>query len=181
MLSDKQNSLAKRLALSALWMAQAMVSQVIEAMLLAKRPNCIPLSRPRKGAKVYGLRYEKALADAVRLVYPRALHGQWIAYRRSDEPQRVRYCQPDVIVPFADRIVVLECKLTETEEGREQITQLYIPALNAITKKSVYGIVVARHLTRETRPETVVRGLDLALIACASCIPTLHWLGRGRI
>jgi hypothetical protein len=157
------------------------MTQIIEARLLAARPACIPLSRPRKGSKVYGLRYEKALADAVRAQYPRALHGQWIAYRRSDEPTRERYCQPDVLIPLSDCLVVLECKLTETEEGREQILHLYVPALRQIVNKDVFGIVVARHLTRETRPETVVRGLDMALMAMRRCIPTLHWLGKGRI
>ena len=154
---------------------------VAEARLLAERPRCIPVSRPRKGAKVYGLRFEKAVAVAAQAVYPRAMHGQWIEYKTQSEPSRVRYCQPDVIISLPDRIVVLECKLTETEEGRQQLSQLYIPTLNAISGKSVYGIVVARHLTRETRRETVVNSLDLAMMVCDKCIPTLHWLGKGRL
>lgn len=140
---------------------------------LCLRPKHIPKSRPR-GAKAAGLRYEKALAAAI----PRAEHGQWVEFRDLNGPG---HCQMDLLLEGAKRIVVIECKLTNVEEGRKQLEELYFPVVRMIwPDKKPLGIVAARHLSKEsdlTRVETTLKGA-IWRAETDGVIPTLHWLER---
>ena len=145
----------------------------LEYAALCLRPAHIPKSRPR-GVKAAGLRYEKALAAAI----PRAEHGQWVEFRDLNGPG---HCQMDLIIEGAKRIVIIECKLTNVEEGRGQLEGLYFPVAKMIwPDKKPLGIVAARHLSKENdlkRVETTLKGA-IWRAETDGIIPTLHWLEK---
>lgn len=140
---------------------------------LCLRPKHIPKSRPR-GAKAAGLRYEKALAAAI----PRAEHGQWAEFTDMNGPG---HCQFDLLIEGAKRVVIIECKLTDVEQGRRQLEQLYFPVVQMIwPDKKPLGIVAARHLSKEPCLDRVRTSLKDAIKAAEfeKFIPTLHWMER---
>jgi hypothetical protein len=104
--------------------------------------------------------------------------GRWFEF---EDKNGLGYCQPDVIVAMTKYVVVGECKLTETQQGRNQIEYLYKPILSYFFHREVKGVVISRHLTRETQRELVCDNMELAISKSNGVIPTLHWLGKGRI
>lgn len=151
--------------------------RIVSGLLFAspcERPRAIPKGRPR-GAKAAGLRYESRVAAA----FPLCAHNPWFEFHDSAGHG---WCSPDVVLHFDNAIVVLECKLTETQVAYSQLTQLYQPVLQRAYGKPVLGIVVCKHLTPETELKRVVTSADAALArAQFGEIPILHWLGRGPL
>lgn len=148
----------------------------IEGLRWAKpcaRPKCIPRSRPR-GVRALGKRYEAAVAKQLT---GKGVAGQWFEF---EDDNGHGYCQIDFLLE--EEKAVLEVKLTEVEAARQELTDLYLPVLRHIYGPNVRGIVVARHLTRETDLDRVCDSLPLALIVARTRgIPTLHWIGKGPL
>jgi hypothetical protein len=123
-----------------------------------------------------GLKYEKDFGDVIAKLAPgRVLHGQWFHFVDANGPG---YCQPDHIVVLPDEVVIFECKLTECEQGRSQLRELYFPVVERWAYRPARGIVVTRHLTKETELDLVTDDLGLALQLRAGVIATLHWRER---
>lgn len=149
------------------------------------RPAHIPVSRRKKGVKAVGLRYEDRAAEAIyRASNGASTQGQWWEY--FDAVLGLRHCQTDVIItgaydPITDRQnrYIVEVKLTEVEEARSKLEDLYLPIVRRATADNVFGIVVSRHLTRTTARHTVVDSLSAAMRAAHYTIPVLHWLAKG--
>lgn len=140
---------------------------------LCLRPAHIPRARP-KGAKAAGLRYEKALSAAI----PRAEHGQWFEFSDLNGPG---HCQTDLLIIGAKRVVIIECKLSNVEEGKRQLEGLYMPVAEMIwPDKKPLGIVAARHLSRQGDLGLVETTLKSAILRAENegVIPTLHWMER---
>lgn len=148
----------------------------IEGLRWAKscaRPKCIPRSRPR-GVRALGKRYEAAVAKQLK---GQGVAGQWFEF---EDDNGHGYCQVDFLLK--EEKAVLEVKLTEVEAARQELRDLYIPVLRYIYGPLVRGVVVARHLTRETDLDRVCDSLPLALIVARTRgIPTLHWIGKGPL
>ena len=150
------------------------VAGLTQAHRLPGRPSCIPGGYARKGAKAYGLRYERTVA-----LRTGGLHGIWFSYVDANG---LGYCQPDVLLGMDGELIILECKLTEVDDARKQLAHLYLPVVAKATGRPTRGIVVTRHLTRETNPSNVCSSLGEALKrATSDYAPTLHWIGRGPI
>ena len=150
------------------------VAGLTYANRLPARPTSIPLSRPRNGSKRYGLKFEQSVARRTG-----GQHGIWFSFLDANGPG---YCQPDVLLGIDGEIIVLECKLTDVAEARKQLAYLYLPVVGRALGKPCRGIVVVRHLTRETTLANVVTSMGQALKqASATYYPTLHWIGRGPI
>ena len=145
-----------------------------------ERPRCIPTPRRKpRGSKGFGLSYESRFAENVQRSLPGARHGQWYEYSADGQ---TGYCQPDVVVPLAGAVLVLECKLKNVEQAEGQLVQLYLPLLRAAYAKPVWGIIVARSLSALPKGSLVARNLLEALqMAKGDVVPVLHWLGRGPI
>lgn len=141
-------------------------------------PTCIPRKSRVRGAKAAGLSYEKKFCLEVGKRFPEAVRGQWFRFR---DVNGWGYCQPDCILVRENAVLVLECKLTDTEQARRQLSRLYFPILSHVYGLPTLGIVVVKHLTRVTRVESVFGSLAEALPASMGGIPTLHWLGRGAL
>lgn len=140
------------------------------------RPAHIPVSRP-KGAKAAGLRYERALAASI----PRANHGQWFEFHDLNGPG---HCQMDLLLVGKKQIVIIECKLTNVDEGRKQLEGLYVPVAQKVwPEHKVLGIVAARHLSKEQNLSLVESNLQDAVNKAnvEGVFPTFHWLERTPI
>lgn len=133
--------------------------------------NPWPRSRPR-GVKADGLRYERALARKI----PGALHGQWFEF--FDHGGR-GFASPDFIADYGPFLLVIECKLTDCDEARHQITHLYRPILEFYHRKPARGVVICKNLRRDSG--NLCDSLSSAVKYADLCIPTLHWLGKGPI
>jgi hypothetical protein len=154
----------------------------IEGLIWARkceRPRVLPVRRPR-GATGAGLRYERLVGERLRKKFPgEALLGQWFQF---EDAHGRGYCQADIVVPQAGRVVVLECKLTDTDDGREQLSWLYLPIVAHIWKRPAVGIVVAKYLTDQSvLSALVLSSLSEAMSKANGVIPTLHWIGKGRL
>lgn len=154
--------------------------RVIEGLKWAKpceRPQFIRASRP-KGLKALGLRFERSVGKALQKHYQEVKSGQWWQYA---DVNGLGWCQTDHLINLSGAVIAVECKLTEAEEGREQLLRLYFPILKHVFEREVVGVVVLRHLTRETRRELIADGLVSAIRRANSVPMTVQWLGKGRI
>ena len=135
------------------------------------RPNIIPVGRPR-GAKAAGLRYERALAEAL----PSALHGQWFEF---EDANGHGYCQTDFILSFLPRyVVVLECKYIVTTEAVQQLLHLYLPIAREVYGMA-RGVIVAKKLVPGFC-RNAFGDLESAISAAdVMATPVWHWLGRA--
>jgi hypothetical protein len=148
----------------------------LEYAAMCLRPAHISKARPR-GAKAAGLRYEKALAAAI----PRAEHGQWFEFKDLNGPG---HCQMDLFIEGQKRIVIIECKLTNVEQGIAQLQELYFPIAQTVwPDKKPLGIVAARHLSKTPDLSLVETTLKGAIMRAETqkIIPILHWLERNPI
>lgn len=141
------------------------------------KPKFIPAPRRLRGTKRLGIAYERALAKAI----PAATHGQWFEYRHADEPS---WCQIDLLLESARRVVVIEAKLTDLAAARQQLDELYLPVLRvAFPEKSVRGVIALRHVTNVPEGVEIWDKFSEALWAAreTGSAPIFHWLGKGPI
>lgn len=153
-----------------------------EAKQLEGWPAIIPKPRPR-GIKALGTRYEKLVEKQL----PHAKRGLWWHYRDSNGHG---LCQTDFLLePVSFRWdhqlitpVVLECKHTWTDEGMEQLEELYIPVVSMATGKRAVGIQVCKHLVPWARSNICYDLWDAIELAVSHDRPvTLHWRGLSPL
>jgi hypothetical protein len=151
----------------------------LQGAWLTGKPANIPNSRPR-GTKKLGHQYESNFGKALGEVFHPSIviSGQWF---RFCDVNGFGYCQTDWIVKLSHEILIFECKLTDTEKGRSQITRLYRPVVEKCFGLPSRGIVVTRHLTKETKLELVSDTLKTALSLNSNSIATLHWRERSPL
>lgn len=130
---------------------------------------------------MWGLKYESIVGNAIEKTLgpiAKVRKGQWFEF---EDRNGLGVCQPDIIIELPNKIIVCECKLTETSNGRDQIKFLYGPILEKYYNLPVHGIVVSRHLTMETNKSLICASMEMALSKSYFVIPTLHYLGKGRL
>lgn len=152
------------------------MSRAIAGLKWAVAREVGPFSAARaRGAKAYGIRYEKQLAEALG---PRALRGQWFQFEDSAGKG---WCQADLLMKWGDVLVCLEAKYTWVQAGHDQLDKLYLPILRSIVagKQPVVGVVVCKRLTPRMPGVEVARTLEGALErAIAGQRTALHWIGN---
>lgn len=159
------------------------VSHLISAEQLEGWPECIPRSRAR-GVKALGHRYEVAVGKQLG---GEAKRGVWWSYRDANGPG---LCQTDFIIIGEIWVVILECKHTWTQEGMEQLRDLYIPVVEWALDRKVVGVQVCKHLV-PSYSGAVYDNLEAAVISARTGheilngrhqpprLVTLHWRGVG--
>lgn len=155
--------------------------RVISGLLSAApctRPGNLPVARLR-GTKRMGMKYEQDFAKALRTKYPDAtLIGQWFCFLDTNGRG---YCQTDILVKLSSECIIFECKLTDCEKGRSQLSRLYRPVVERCWGLPTRCMVVTRHLSGETKLELVTDQLREALAFNREAIPTLHWRERNPL
>ena len=152
--------------------------QPISASILPKRPGNIPKSRGR-GAKAEGRRYEaavlkKLLLPLTKTTSSEVLSSVWFEFLDANGRG---VCEADHIIIRPDRVVVVECKLTQTPRGISQLERLYLPCARLVwPERRVQGVMICKTLYEE--PTFYAGSWEEVLAAPDSVIPTWHWLGR---
>jgi hypothetical protein len=145
------------------------------------RPSFIPHERAQKGVKGLGLRYERKVRDEAQELYGSDCKGGiWFEYYNGQS----HWCQVDVLIYEDLRKVnfILECKLTDVEEAKEKLRDLYIPVVRAATNLPTFGIVVAKNLTPKSDKVVATSLYDATDMAVESRkVVTLHYIGKGKI
>lgn len=101
-------------------------------------------------------------------------HSQWIEFEDENGPG---YAQPDIFFVLSDRVVLFECKLTETLRGHQQLRGLYGPLLSEIYLRPVILILACKNLARLDIRRWEVGGLREAVLTRESGkVLTWHWL-----
>jgi len=153
-----------------------MSHRAIEGLRWARFAAQGPFEAPRRvrGAKAQGLRYEKALAHALR----GAEWGRWIEF---EDRNGHGWAQPDLFFALREEIVVLEAKYTWVAEGHSQGELLYKPLLEHLFRKKCRVVVVCKVLTPLTPRGRVFGRLEDAVRASAGGSCVLHWIGTGGL
>lgn len=157
--------------------------RVISGLLSAHpcaRPASIPAGRLR-GVKRLGQKYELAFGKALQEKFGNSATvrlGQWFVFIDANGHG---YCQPDVLVHTLDEIIIFECKLTDVETARTQLSLLYAPVVSRVYNMPTRLVVVTRHLTKETDVSRVTDGLHGVMASRREVIPTLHWRERNPL
>lgn len=92
-------------------------------MMLRKGPNLETMTISQRS----GIRYERRVAKTLVAQGYDILAGQWFGYKFLGESNH-NFCQPDILILGPDRIVIIECKLTQRAEAIKQL-QLYSQVL----------------------------------------------------
>jgi hypothetical protein len=133
----------------------------------------MPPNKRRGGSRAQGLTFERKVARAL----PMALHGPWYHYVDVNGPG---ICQPDLVLINDEQVIAVECKLTDTPVAVGQLRELYFPILSAVYSRPVGGIIVVKHLRRDSAQPV---GFRDAVAECygGKVIPLVHWLGTGPL
>jgi hypothetical protein len=143
---------------------------------MVERPAFIHPSRPR-GAKGEGLRYERALARGLGSKFR---CGAWWEFK---DDAGIGCCQTDFFGKAKQWVILLESKLTWTQEAEEQLYELYVPVVAmalGVQRSQVLPIVVCKYLTRETqRPVcfSLKEALEQSMNVSAPFCSVWHHLG----
>ena len=133
---------------------------------------------PRKRVCKKGLAYEKAVGKHLaREVKNGELEGdlylgQWVIYC---DGSGVNWAQPDIYLIMRNYILLMECKLTQSDAATPQLLSLYLPLLRKIYNKPILCIQVCKNLRYV--PKKMIESPQELLDAPGPGIFTWHHLG----
>lgn len=85
------------------------------------------------------------------------------------------YAQSDLFLVLSDKIVLFECKLTESAGGHEQLSLLYGPLLSYIYSRPLVLVQVCKNLRRGFR-RIEITSLEEAIASTSQKVLTWQWL-----
>lgn len=103
-----------------------------------------------------GLAYERKVGRTLkRWIDNQILHGelvssQWFKFADRNGPG---HAQADHLIIRDDMVVIIECKLTQTNLAFPQLTELYLPLTEMIWQRPVFCILACKNLVRVPRLE----------------------------
>jgi Holliday junction resolvase len=133
----------------------------------------IQVPRPISTAAKNGLRYERNVFKALKKLPNTIFYNPQYYFSDDNGPG---YCIPDILLVDGDTCIVIECKLTYTEEAIEKLRYLYCPVVSLAMQVETRALVIVKHLTRRA-PEPAWNIKE----ALQRGVPLLHWLGKGPI
>lgn len=100
-------------------------------------------------------------------------NGLWLEF---EDESGFGFCQPDVVLVGEDRVVVVECKLTQTDQAEDQLELLYMPIVRLLFGLPVFGVQICRN--QYQRPRNPIRRIETLFeedLLDLDTINTLHW------
>lgn len=103
--------------------------------------------QPRlKGNRAKGKTYERTILRCLKRAFlePDRIHyNEWLGYTDASGSN---FCQPDIYVVLPSYVLLLEVKLTQTEDAEIQLRDLYRPLLEALYSRPVVMVQVCKNL-----------------------------------
>lgn len=134
------------------------------AHTLSDPPSFLHSTRePHGTSRREGLRYEKSLAKGLGA---RFRHGLWWEFQ---DEGGIRYCQTDFFGRGKEWIILLESKLTWTQDAEEQLWELYVPVVACalrVPRSQILPVVVCKYLTREAGSRPIGSTLKESIREC---------------
>ena len=129
---------------------------------LEPRPGHLTACRGTPSA-LKGLRFERAVGRALAPLaqaWPATQYsGQWLRFCAANGPD---WAQPDHYLVLRDRVLLLECKLSQTPAAWHQLDRVYAPLLRRLYGLPIVAVGVFNYLV--AAPEGPVNSLgELAL------------------
>lgn len=123
-----------------------------------------------------GLHYEQKVANRAR-DFGKVKHGQWFKFK---DAKGTAYAQTDVLLlpEKADKIYLLESKLTQKAEGELKLTHLYVPLCRHIYKVPIFPILIFKNILWQ--PDRLLSSFeDIFSLGRAEegKVCHLHWIG----
>jgi hypothetical protein len=152
------------------------IEDLRKARVLPDQPSFIPTPRLR-GAKAQGKTFERKVGRKLISDFglSRLRSNVWFEFYDKNGDG---WAGADHILFLPDRIVIFECKLSQTPSGISQIQFLYRPLVQFIfPDRLVQGVQVCKNLYQEAPGQ--VDSLAEVLSSSSEAIFTWQWLGRG--
>ena len=125
------------------------------------------------GSRAQGKAYERKIARKLQDRLGAAVfYNRWIKYIDSSG---IRFCQPDIWIELPNSLILIECKLTQTDKADGQMRELYIPVLSWLYPgKRSYCVQICKNLRiipqyRISRLSEVL-GLDSSVTYTMPCL-----------
>lgn len=149
---------------------------IVEA---SRAPERVHRSRASNSRGYVGLLYERSAIKMLKTLFPRTIkieHGPWFYYTTVEGFKSA--CQPDVLIHDDDLgfTIVVEIKNTWVPTALPKLRSLYCPVVAKALSRNTRPVVLVRHLTPEApKPFST-------LYSCLDAKdPLIQWLGRGAI
>lgn len=156
-------------------------SRVLKGLTSAKitEPPKIYAERPKlKGSRAKGITYERMVGRRLQErinkgeIPAELVSSQWFSFFDSVGPG---YCQIDHYLICPGFIILIECKLTQSDSAPDQMDKLYRPILEMIYGVPVVCVQVCKNL-RKYPPNAIGDITDLVFKPRRG-IHTWHYLG----
>lgn len=143
---------------------------------LTEAPSLYSKSPKLKGSRAKGKIYERAIARRLKRLIdegkiPAELRtNQWFSF---EDANGFGYCQTDHYLLLPGFIVLIECKLTQSDQAEDQLDKLYRPIL-----EKIYGVpVVCVHCFKNMRrhPANRIDEIEEIIFKPKRGIWNLHW------
>ncbi len=137
-----------------------------------------PTQKPRRRAQKAGLAYEKKVGRTLkRMLRDGELQGelrlnQWILFA---DDNGIGWAQPDIYLLMEKSILLMECKLTQSDVATPQLLSLYLPLLRKIYNLPILCLQVCHNLRYV--PKKIVEGPQELLSAPGPGVFAWHYLG----
>lgn len=134
---------------------------------------------PKARAQKAGLAYEKKVGRTLkRMLRQEELEGelranQWVQF--SDE-NGIGWAQPDFYLLMENGILLMECKLTQSDSATPQLLSLYLPLLRKIYNLPILCLQICHNLRYV--PKKLIDGPQELLGAPGPGIFVWHYLGN---
>ena len=137
-----------------------------------------PKQKPKQRAHKAGMAYEKKVGRHLkRMVQDDQLSGelrlnQWLLFA---DDNGIGWAQPDAYILMEKRILLIECKLTQSDVATPQLLSLYLPLLRKIYDLPILCLQVCHNLRYV--PKRLVEGPRELLNDPGPGVFVWHYLG----
>lgn len=108
--------------------------------------------QPRKASVKRGLAYEKKVGRSIKRrngeLGGDLYIGQWLLFKDKNGHGKA---QPDIYIVYPELIVIIECKLTQTDSVVPQLLQLYLPLIKKLYDRPAVCLQVCKNLRYKPR------------------------------
>ncbi len=131
---------------------------------------------PRKASVKRGLSYERKVGRTIKRrngeLGGDLYIGQWLLFKDKHGHGKA---QPDIYIVLPKLVVILECKLTQTDSVVPQLLQLYLPLIKMLYNRPVVCLQVCKNL--RYKPSKLIGDVSDLINNPGPGVWTWHFIG----